>query len=78
MSETLPPRRRFGKIPAASEYSALSRATLYALAGKNPGLFRKSGSATLVDFDVLDAILNGLPVAEIKPVTRASRQPANP
>jgi hypothetical protein len=63
-------RRRFGRIPAASEYSALSRATLYELAPKYPGLFRKNGSATIVDFDVLDRVLDALPVAKIKPVIR--------
>jgi hypothetical protein len=67
-------QRRFGKLPAASEYCGLSRATLYELAPKHPGLFRKHGTATLVDFAVLDAILDNLPIAEIKPVTRARRE----
>jgi hypothetical protein len=61
-------RPRFGKIAAAVDYSALSRATLYILAAKYPGLFRKSGAATLVDFSVLDEVLDALPAAKIKPL----------
>jgi hypothetical protein len=74
MSESTQPagQRRFGKLPAASEYCGLSRATLYELAPKHPGLFRKSGTATLVDFRILDAILDALPNARIKPATRAT------
>jgi hypothetical protein len=63
-------RHRFGKIPAAVSYSGISRPRLYQLAAAHPGLFRKNGKATLVDFDVLDQILDGLPVAKIKPVVR--------
>jgi hypothetical protein len=70
MSEQQTNRRRFGRLPAATEYSALSRATLYELAPKWPGLFRKSGASTIVDFEILDQILDELPVAKIKPPTR--------
>jgi len=70
MSEQSASRRRFGKLPAATEYSALSRATLYELAPKYPGLFKKNGAATIVDFDILDAVLDELPVAKIKPARR--------
>jgi hypothetical protein len=68
-------RPRFGKIAAAVDYSALSRATLYILAAKTPGLFRKSGAATLVDFSVLDEVLDELPNAKIKPATRKPSTP---
>jgi hypothetical protein len=66
MSEQPITRRRFGRLPAATEYSGISRATLYELAPKYPGLFRKNGAATIVDFSILDVILDGLPVAKIK------------
>ena len=59
-------RPRFGKIPTAMRYSGIGRSKLYELAANNPGLFRKSGFTTLVDFEVLDAILNNLPMAVIK------------
>ena len=59
-------RPRFGKIPTASQYSGHSRSTLYVLAAKNPDLFKKSGRSTLVDFDVLDRLLDQLPPAAIK------------
>jgi hypothetical protein len=74
--EPSPPRQRprFGRIPAALVYSGASRSGLYEWAAKYPGLFRKNGAATLVDFDVLDMILDGLPVAEIG--TAASRKPS--
>jgi hypothetical protein len=58
-------RPRFGRIPAALQYSGTSRSGLYEWAAEYPGLFRKNGAATLVDFDILDTILDGLPAAEI-------------
>ena len=63
-------RPRFGRIPAARIYSGLGRSSLYRLAGMIPGLFKKHGKSTLVDFDVLDQILDALPAAVIsKPRT---------
>jgi hypothetical protein len=67
--ENSPARRlrpRFGKIPSALEYSGLSRSSLYNFAARRPGLFRKNGSATVVDFDALDLLLDELPPAELK------------
>jgi hypothetical protein len=58
--------RRFGTIPSACDYSGRSRSRLYQLAAKHEGLFRKDGKSTLVDFVILDAILDELPVAKIK------------
>jgi hypothetical protein len=60
-------RPRFGKIPAAIAYCGFGRSKLYEAAGDHPGLFRKSGKSTLVDFDFLDRVLDGMPSAEIKP-----------
>ena len=60
-------RPRFGKIPAAMAYSGLGRTKLYEVAGSHPGLFKKSGASTLVDFFLLDQVLDGLPPANIKP-----------
>jgi hypothetical protein len=60
-------RPRFGKIPAAVAYSGVSRTVLYELRDVTPGLFRKNGKATLVDFDILDELLDRLPTAERKP-----------
>jgi hypothetical protein len=57
---------RAGRIPTATAYSGLGRSTLYRLAGVNPGLFKKNGAATIVDFDILDKILDALPAAAIK------------
>jgi hypothetical protein len=61
-----PQRPRFGKIPSAVQYSGYGRTTLYAIAAKNPELFRKAGRSTVVDFDVLDQLLDQLPTASIK------------
>jgi hypothetical protein len=47
-------RPRFGRLMAATQYSGLSRATLYLKAPQYPGLFRKNGAATIVDFAILD------------------------
>jgi hypothetical protein len=60
-------RRRFGKIPKATEYCGLCRSSLYVLAAQHPGLFVKAGGATLVNFEMLDAIMDTWPAADIKP-----------
>jgi hypothetical protein len=57
---------RFGRIPDAERRSGLKRSYLYKLAGKNPGLFKKAGAATIVDFVILDQILAALPAADVK------------
>jgi len=49
-----------GRILKAIEYSGISRSGLYELAPKGPGLFRKNGVSTLIDFDVLDSVLDTL------------------
>jgi hypothetical protein len=56
-------RPRFGRIPAAVAYSGISKSALYELRAQTPQLFRKNGTATLVDFDVLDQVLDALPIA---------------
>jgi hypothetical protein len=53
--------RRSGRIPDAIEYSGLCRTALYELSRQHAGLFRKYGAATIVDFNVLDAIIESLP-----------------
>jgi hypothetical protein len=60
-------RPRFGRLSTATDYSGLGRSKLYLAADKHPDLFRKHGSATIVDFDVLDKILDALPVGKMKP-----------
>jgi hypothetical protein len=57
--------KRWGRIPEASSYSGLSRSSLYKLAITHRGLFKKHGSATIVDFRVLDRILEAAPAAEL-------------
>jgi hypothetical protein len=59
-------RPRFGKMPAAVEYSGRSRSRIYEWAAKYKGLIRKDGKSSIVDFDRLDQILDSLPIAEIK------------
>jgi hypothetical protein len=66
-ANTQPARPRFGRLPAATAYSGISRSSLYIAAGKTPGLFRKNGAAIVVDFDVLDRLLDALPLAKIRP-----------
>jgi hypothetical protein len=57
---------RFGTIPRAVDYSGRSRSRLYQLAAKHEGLFVKDGKSTLVDFAILNQILDELPIAKIK------------
>jgi hypothetical protein len=66
-------RPRFARIPQALTYAAISRSRLYEWARARPSLIKKNGSASLVDFNVLDAILDELPAAELRaPTTRPS------
>jgi hypothetical protein len=58
--------RRAGRLRDAVAYSGIGRSKLYELATRHPGLFKKNGKAILVDFRVLDQILDTLPVAKIE------------
>jgi len=60
-----PAHRRFGRIPVATAESGLSRSALYGLATRHPGLFKKAGSATIVDLNMLADIIAELPDADI-------------
>jgi hypothetical protein len=60
------PRPRSGSIRDACSYSGLGRSSLYKEAAKHPGLFRKWNGRTIVDFNILDSIIDALPPAEIK------------
>jgi hypothetical protein len=66
MSITSTGASRYGRIPAAEQRSGLKRSSLYKLAAINPGLFKKFGTATLVDLPMLDSVLAALPPAEIR------------
>jgi hypothetical protein len=68
-------QRRFGKISQAVEYSGVSRSRLYEWGAEHRGLFRKQGRSSLVDYTILDQILNSLPAAKLKPA--APRKPAS-
>jgi hypothetical protein len=65
--------RRWGRIPAAVAHSGLGRSSLYELAARYPGIFKKYGAVTLVDFKFLDRVLAKLPAAEIS-VKRAVKE----
>ena len=65
-SSTYINRPRYGTLKTAQAYSGRSRSRLYQLAAQHRGLFVKDGRTTLVDFEKFDAILSGLPPAEIK------------
>ena len=56
---------RFGRIPVATAESGLSRSALYGLATQHKGLFKKAGSATIVDLNMLVDIIAELPDADI-------------
>jgi hypothetical protein len=60
-------RPRSGRIPEAKAYSGFGRSRLYELAAQYEGLFRKNGEAVIVDFDILDRIIDELPFAKISP-----------
>jgi hypothetical protein len=60
-------KRRWGRIAQAIDYCGLGRTSLYTLASRHKGLFRKHGSATIVDFNVLDRVLESMPTADLVP-----------
>jgi hypothetical protein len=66
-------RPRTGKIRAAVQYSGIGRSSLYELAPQHEGLFLKFGDSTLVNFEVLDRIIDGLPPAKIKTPPKRKR-----
>jgi hypothetical protein len=59
---------RFGRIRDAEQRSGLRRGALYALAAEHPGLFKKAGSATIIDLQRLDQVLASLPDAKLATV----------
>jgi hypothetical protein len=65
VSVTSEQSKRAGRIPEAVAYSGISRWALYKLAMQHPQLFRKIGRSTLVDFEILDGIIDGLEAARI-------------
>jgi hypothetical protein len=63
-------RPRWARIAGAVEYSGIGRSKLYEYASGHPGLFRKDGKSVIVDLDLLDRIIGGFKVAQIKPSRR--------
>jgi hypothetical protein len=63
-------RPRLGSIKAAEDYSGMGHSKLYEEAARVPGLFVKWHSATRVDFDVLDRIIDALPAAQIRAASK--------
>jgi hypothetical protein len=67
MSQTSTANRpRSGSVTSACAYCGLSRSKLYGQAPRYPGLFKKWDGKTIVDFNILDQIIDGLPDAAIK------------
>jgi hypothetical protein len=54
-----------GKMPAAVAYSGRSKSRIYEWGQQFPELFRKDGASTLIDFNVLDRILDSLPIKSV-------------
>jgi hypothetical protein len=52
---------RYGSINQAVATFGLGRSSLYVLASKHPTLLRKFGSKSLVDYGVLQGLIDGLP-----------------
>jgi hypothetical protein len=59
--------KKWGRIPEAEEFSGFRRGHLYKMARAHPGLFRKVGTKTVVDLEMLGAILENAPPAELSP-----------
>jgi hypothetical protein len=57
--------KRWGRIPDAMARSGMKRGYLYKLATEHTGLFRKLGTATVVDLWLLDEIMEAAPNAKL-------------
>jgi hypothetical protein len=55
--------KRWGRIPEAEEFSGFKKGHLYKMAKLHPGLFRKVGTKTVVDLEMLGEILENAPPA---------------
>ena len=63
---------RSGSIKQACSRYGIGRSSLYAKAAHTPGLFRKWGTKTLVDYEIMDKVFSELPPAAIKlPLSKA-------
>jgi len=71
-------RPRFSRINPAAKYAGRSRGQLYIWAARYLGLFRKDGKTTLVDLNLLDAILDELPAAKINLPAQLRRKSPQP
>lgn len=53
-------------LPRAVAVSGMSRSAFYRIAQKEPRLLRKFGRRTLVDYRLLTALLDALPIARLR------------
>jgi hypothetical protein len=67
-------RPRAGGVEDAVLYCGVSRASIYNAGARHPGLLKKWNGRTIVDFDILDSIIDALPVGPAKPMPRLSRR----
>jgi predicted DNA-binding transcriptional regulator AlpA len=67
---------RYGSINQAVQTFGVGRSSLYVLASKHPALIKKFGKKSLVDYGVLQDIINDLPtgVAKIRIRNAKSRK----
>jgi len=67
--------RGTGKYRLPFHYSGRSRSKLHQWAAEHEGLFLKDGASTLVDFDVLDRIMDSLPRGQDHDATPREARP---
>ena len=60
-----PSNKRWGRVNEAVALTGVSKSSLYKMAARHHGLFRKQGRSTFVDFLMLNGILSDAPPAEI-------------
>ena len=59
-------RPRLGPLNEAVKYGGISRSRLYEWARQHPGLIKKNGVSSLVDYRIYDRLLDALPPAKLK------------
>src|SRR5262249_45192346 len=64
---------RSGSIDDACLRYGISRPKLYTLIKEHPEIAKRLGGSTLVDFSVLDAVIDGLPTTKQAPTSRTKQ-----
>jgi hypothetical protein len=70
--------KRWGTVNETTQEYPLGKTEVYETAREHPELLRKWGRKTIVDWDLLDEIMDALPAAELRPIPNIHDRPDTP